>query len=66
MCITMYQNNSHWAKLVNQGTLVFGLVLQKVIQLVPIMCTTPRIKKYIFTKYMTFLQKSYGYFTKVE
>ena len=44
MCKSTHHDNSHWTKLANQGTLVIGLVSQKVIQLIPYECSTPKQK----------------------
>ena len=45
MYITTYWNNSCQAKLANHGPWAFRLVMLKVTQSVPTMCTTPRQKK---------------------
>ena len=47
-----YRNNTYWAKLVNWG--------------IPGIWFGPKMKKIILTQDVTFLQKSYGEYTKVE
>ena len=59
MCIAMYQDKSHQAKLTTMIPRAFGLVLLKVTQLVPTVHTAPRQKNSL-TKDVTFLHKLYG------
>ena len=64
MCIATYRENTHWAKLANQGTPGIW-VGYTVIPLVHTGFLT-QDKKIILTWEVTFLQQSYSEYTKVE
>ena len=64
MCIIICWNNSHHAKLANNGALAFGLVLLKIAQSLPTMFITLRQKNP--TNDITLLHKTYGEWSNVE
>ena len=65
MFITTYWDTSHQAKLANHGT-QFWLVLKKGHPVGTYWVYNPKTKTVILTKNMTFLQKSYRDWEKVE
>ena len=66
MCIATYNDNIHWAKLANQGTPGIGVSYAEVHPTGTYLVFNPKTKKIILTRDVTFLQKSYGEYTKVE
>ena len=66
MCIATFKDNSHQAKLANCGTPGIWVGYTENYPAGTNQIFNPRTKKIILTQYVTFLQKSYGEYTKVE
>ena len=66
MCITTFKDNTHRAKLANHGFPGIWVVYAKNHPAGRCQIFNPKTKKNILTRDMTFLQKSYGEYTKVE
>ena len=66
MCISTFKDNTHWAKLANKGTPRIWVGYAENHPTGTNWIFNPKTKKIILTRYMTFLQKSYGEYTKVE
>ena len=60
------QGQSHWAKLANQGTPGIWVSYTEDHPTSMYRIFNPKTKKIILTQDVTFLQKSYGEYTKVE
>ena len=66
MCITTYKDGSHQAKLANHGTLSISVSYAEGHPTGTNWIFSPKTKKIILTQDVTFLQKSYHKYTKVE
>ena len=66
MCIATYKDNTYQTKLVNQGTTGILVGYTKGHPTGTCQVFNPKTKKIILTCDMTFLQKNYGEYTKVE
>ena len=66
MCITTFKDNTHWAKLANRGTPGIRVSYAENHPAGTYQIFNPKNKKNILTWDVTFLQKSYGEYTKVE
>ena len=66
MCIATFKDNTHWAKLANQGTPSIWVVYAKNHPTGTNWIFNPKMKRIILTLDVTFLQKSYGEYSKVE
>ena len=66
MCITTYRDNTHWTKLANQGAPGIWIVFAGGHPTDTYRAFNPKTNKIILSKDVTFLQKSYADFSKVE
>ena len=66
MCITTYRDNTHQAKLANHGTSGVWVGCTEGHSIGTYQIFNPKMKKIILTWDVTFLQKSYGEYSKVE
>ena len=66
MCITMYRNNTHQAKLANHGSPGIQVSYADGHPTGTYQVFNPKTKKIVLTQDVTFLQKSYGEYSKVE
>ena len=66
ICITTYRDNTPWAKLANRGTPGIWVVYAECHPTSTFQVFNPKTKKIILTWDVTFLQKSYGEYTKIE
>ena len=66
MCITTFKDNLHWAELTNHGTPGFWVGYAENHPTGTYQIFNPKTKKIILTQDVTFLQKSYGEYIKVE
>ena len=66
MCITTYRNNTHWAKLANQGKPYIWVDYAEGHCTSAYWVFNPKTKKITSTRDVTFLQKSYGEYSKGE
>ena len=66
ICIFTYKDNTHWAKLYNQGTPDIWVGYAEGNPTGSYWIFQPQDKKYYFAQDVTFLQKSYNEYSKVE
>ena len=66
MCIATLKDNTHWSKLANRGTPSIWVGYAENHPAGTYQIFNPKTKKIILTRDMTFLQKSYSEYTKVE
>ena len=66
MCITTFKDNTHQAKLANQGSLGIWVGYAENHPPGTYRNFNPKTKRIILTRDVTFLQKSYGEYSKVE
>ena len=66
MCIASFKDNTHQAKLANRGTPGIWVGYAENHPACTYRIFNPKTKKIILTQDVTFLQKSYGEYTKVE
>ena len=66
MCIVTFKDNTHRAKLAYQGTPGIWIGYAKNYPTGTYQIFNPKTKRIILTRDVTFLQKSYGEYSKVE
>ena len=65
-CIATFKDNTHWAKLANEGTPSIWVGYAKCLSTSTYQIFNLKTKKIVLTQDVTFLQKSYSEYTKVE